>query len=170
MHWVRWETCASPRQASAQEMQICAQSKHSSTQRISASLALTGDRSPCDVFITAKSLVWGRDARSPISRVPLASIRDVTPGKSGSRSGQAAAFVGLGDGSHDRVEFPFVFDAYGTDDRNALERSAFVVHLRSRPVALAYPGSPYRPWLPPVPNAFPMPSQNRMPTVSHARL
>lgn len=123
----------------------------------SASLALTGDRSPCDVFITAKSLVWGRDARSPISRVPLAAIRDVTPGKSGSRSGQAAAFIGLGDGSHNRVEFPFVFDAYGTDDRNALERSAFVVHLRSRPVALAYPGAPYRPWLPPVPSAFDLP-------------
>ena len=124
----------------------------------SASLALTGERAPCDVFITSKSLVWGRDAKSPISRVPLTSIRDVTPGKSGVRSMQAAAFVGFGDSGHDRMEFPFVFDSYDTEDRNALERSAFVVHLRSRPVALAYPEAAYRPWIPPVFDALEMPS------------
>src|SRR6478735_6685516 len=124
----------------------------------SASLTLIGERAPCDVFITSKSLVWGRDAKSPISRVPLTSIRDVTPGKGGSRSMQAAAFVGFGDNGHDRMEFPFVFDSYDTEDRNALERSAFVVHLRSRPVALAYPEAAHRPWIPPVFDALEMPS------------
>ncbi len=112
----------------------------------SASLMLTGDRFPCDVFITSKSLVWGRDARSPISRVPLHAIRDVTPGQGGSRSQHPAAFIGIGDSAHDRIEFSFVFDTYDTEDRNALERSAFVVHLRSRPVPLAYPQPPQQPW------------------------
>jgi hypothetical protein len=113
----------------------------------SASLMLTGDRFACDVFITSKSLVWGRDARSPISRVPLHAIRDVTPGQGGSRSQHPAAFIGIGDSAHDRIEFSFVFDTYDTEDRNALERSAFVVHLRSRPVPLAYPQAPQQPWL-----------------------
>ncbi|MEZ4624944.1 MAG: hypothetical protein R2843_09185 [Thermomicrobiales bacterium] len=31
-------------------------------------------------------ICWGRDARSPISRVPLSAIRDVTPGHDGSRN------------------------------------------------------------------------------------
>jgi hypothetical protein len=110
---------------------------------------LTGDRIPCDVFITSKSLVWGKDARSPISRVPLHAIRDVTPGQGGSRAQHPAAFIGIGDSVHDRIEFSFVFDTYDTEDRNALERSAFVVHLRSRPVPLAYPQAPQQPWITP---------------------
>ena len=116
----------------------------------SASLMLHGERATCDVFITSKSLVWGRDARSPIARVPLESIRDVTPGHSGAREQQPMAFIGIGDSSYERVEFAFVFDAHDTEDRNALERSAFVVHLRSRQVALAYPEKPVQPWAMPL--------------------
>jgi hypothetical protein len=112
----------------------------------SAPLALRGERSGCDVFITSKSLVWGRDARSPIARVPIESVRDVTPGHGGTRDPHPMAFVGIGDSEYERVEFAFVFDAHDTEDRNALERSAFVVHLRSRQVALAYPEKPVQPW------------------------
>lgn len=116
----------------------------------SASLMLSGERGACDVFITSKSLVWGRDARSPIARVPIESIRDVTPGHSGTRDQQPMAFIGIGDSGFDRIEFSFVFDAHDTYDRNALERSAFVVHLRSRQVALAYPQKPLQPWILPM--------------------
>jgi hypothetical protein len=116
----------------------------------SASLMLSGERGACDVFITSKSLVWGRDARSPIARVPLESIRDVTPGHGGARDQQPMAFIGIGDSGFDRIEFSFVFDAHDTYDRNALERSAFVVHLRSRQVALTYPQKPLQPWLMPM--------------------
>jgi hypothetical protein len=112
----------------------------------SAPLTLRGERSGCDVFITSKSLVWGRDARSPIARVPIESIRDVTPGHGGARDPHPMAFVGIGDSEFERVEFAFVFDAHDTEDRNALERSAFVVHLRSRQVTLAYPEKPVQPW------------------------
>lgn len=116
----------------------------------SASLMLRGERATCDVFITSKSLVWGRDARSPIARVPIESIRDVVPGHGGARNPHPMAFIGIGDSEFERVEFSFVFDAHDTDDRNALERSAFVVHLRSRQVALAYPERPAQPWLTPI--------------------
>jgi hypothetical protein len=116
----------------------------------SASLMLSGERATCDLFVTSKSLVWGRDARSPIARVPIASIRDVTPGHSGGREQQPMAFIGIGDSGFDRIEFAFVFDAHDTEDRNALERSAFVVHLRSRQVALAYPQKPVQPWIAPL--------------------
>lgn len=116
----------------------------------SASLMLRGERATCDVFITSKSLVWGRDTRSPIARVPIESIRDVTPGHGGDRDHHPMAFIGIGDSGYDRVEFSFVFDAHDTDDRNALERSAFVVHLRSRQVALAYPEKPVQPWAMPI--------------------
>ncbi len=114
---------------------------------VSASLLLTGERAPCDVFITSKSIVWGKDARSPISRVPLHLIRDVTPGHGGARDNHPAAFIGIGDGEFDRVEFSFVFDSYDSPDRNALERSAFIVHLRSRNVALNHPQAPDQPWM-----------------------
>ena len=113
----------------------------------SASILLTGERLPCDVFVTSKSLVWGRDARSPISRVPLSAIRDVTPGHDGSRNHHPTAFIGIGDSDHDRVEFSFVFNSYESGDRNALERSAFIVHLRSRNVALNHPMPPDQPWM-----------------------
>jgi hypothetical protein len=113
----------------------------------SASILLTGERIPCDVFITSKSIVWGKDARSPISRVPLASIRDVTPGHASGKGHPPAAYVGIGDSQFDRVEFPFVFDSYENSDRNALERSAFIVHLRSRKVALTHPQAPDQPWM-----------------------
>ena len=113
----------------------------------SASILLTGDRTPCDVFITSKSLVWGKDARSPISRVPLNAIRDVTPGNGGSRANSPAAFIGIGDGEFDRIELSFTFDSYDSGDRNALERSAFIVHLRSRNVPLNHPKPPDQPWM-----------------------
>ena len=124
----------------------------------SASLLLTGERMPCDVFITSKSIVWGRDARSPISRVPLHLIRDVTPGHGGTRGNHPAAFIGIGDGEHDRIEFSFIFDSYEGGDRNALERSAFIVHLRSRNVALNHPQAPDQPWMrAPMPDPIPTP-------------
>jgi hypothetical protein len=123
----------------------------------SASMLLTGETIACDVFITSKSLVWGKDARSPISRVPISAIRDVTPGHAGSRGHQPAAYIGIGDGEFDRVEFTFTFDSYESADRNALERAAFIVHLRSRNVALSHPAAPKQPWMR-APQHEPLPS------------
>lgn len=124
----------------------------------SASMLLSGETIACDVFITSRSLVWGKDARSPISRVPLSAIRDVTPGHAGSRGHQPAAFIGIGDGEYDRVEFGFIFDSYESSDRNALERSAFIVHLRSRNVTLSHPAAPDQPWMrSPLPDPIPSP-------------
>jgi hypothetical protein len=111
-----------------------------------APIDLWGELAPADVWLSTRSLLWSRAGAANLLRLPLEAIADATPFDSSARSVPGVA-LGAIDAEGGRADLLLWFDRHAMPDRNARERGAFLVGLRSRGVRVAALPSPLQPWL-----------------------
>ncbi|HEU5430314.1 MAG TPA: hypothetical protein VFU81_01550, partial [Thermomicrobiales bacterium] len=106
-----------------------------------APLDLWGEQAPVDVWLSTRSLLWSRPGASNLLRLPLDAIADATP-----FAGERGYGVTLGafDAAGVRADLTVRFDRHAMSDRNARERGAFLVGLRSRGIAMVEAPKPWR--------------------------
>ncbi|HEU0113347.1 MAG TPA: hypothetical protein VFQ80_01650 [Thermomicrobiales bacterium] len=106
---------------------------------------LWGEQAPADVWLSTRSLLWSRPGANHLLRLPLEAIADATP-FAGERRGAYGVSIGAVDAASGRAELTLSFDRHAMTDRNARERGAFLVGLRSRGIPVAAEPAPAQPW------------------------